>query len=193
MKEKLLALLALLVALIQIHPDEADAIELQKKKIQLKRDEIDTFHGDHELNDDQTKEAIDDLVEVGAAATPDSDHENVPYDVQAELSTGKGPVGPDYGGTGVKSEDDLPDNKSFDWVRAKEIYQRLVATNGTPTDEERDILEEAEQIDPSGAMLGANTLAAPTNPDAATNVAKVADKGETTGTAGATPPPAETK
>lgn len=81
MSQLLVQLFILIIALLRIPPDETDAIEKQKKKIQLKRDEIDTFHGDHDANEPEIQAQLDDLIQMAEGATPAEGYDEIPDDI----------------------------------------------------------------------------------------------------------------
>lgn len=84
MSQFLVQLFALIIQLLRIPPDETDAIEKQKKKIQLKRDEIYTFHGDHDANEPEIQSQIDDLIQMAEGATPAEGYDEIPDDIDDE-------------------------------------------------------------------------------------------------------------
>lgn len=87
MKDKLIALLTLLLALMRTPTSETASIEKQKKAIKLKRDEIDTMHGDEDFNSAEISELIDDITEVASTSEPDSEYAEVPDTEEAEESS----------------------------------------------------------------------------------------------------------
>lgn len=78
MKEALVQLLTLLLALARTPTDQKESIEAQKAKLQEQRDTIDTMHGDSELAEPEVTDLLDDLTEVVATSEPDEEYAEVP-------------------------------------------------------------------------------------------------------------------
>ncbi len=76
MKERFIQLLASLISLARIDPDETDVTEFQQNKIEELQSEINVFHGDDILGSDEVKEKLQELRDVLAVASPTEDTVN---------------------------------------------------------------------------------------------------------------------
>jgi len=84
MKDKLIALLTLLITLGRTRVDEEATITDLRQQLKLKQDEIKTLHGDDVLADPQVQALIDQAGQVAADSTPAPNHELDPAMTHAD-------------------------------------------------------------------------------------------------------------
>lgn len=142
MKDKLIVLFTLILALARTPKDQDEHIDKQKKKIQEVRDEIDTLHGDEDFNSDEVSELINDIITVAATSEPDEEYAEIPADTDDDADTEDG-----EGEAEAKAEPEDEDGEAEEEApRKPAAKKRAVAAE---EDEEEPAAAEEEDEEPA--------------------------------------------